>query len=166
MNNVKLHPKHSFWLSAVLVLALAMTACGGSGSDPEPPPPPTALPNSLSLVLPATRQAIATDVAFSATYITADGGGSWRVLTSPPSAGASSGTAYDMARDGTVFARSSYGYAGIEYTTDLGTTWRTMPLPTITGNFSPVWAYDSRSRVLAKDLYGGRAYLTNDAGLG
>ena len=454
MNNVKLHRKHSFWLSAVLVLALAMTACGGSGSDPEPPPPPTALPNSLSLVLPATRQAIATDVAFSAsaadaklsyrwdfgdgssstlaapmhryakagsyavklvlsneagstlqstgtvsvadlaivagracsaadsggwcwqnplpqgnritdyawldanrgwavgeagtilrtqnggrnwsaqisgvsldlqkvsfvddnvgwiagsnglmlrtadggatwraasvgvnlavqilqtsdantawladysgayittdggnswrivqrppnnsyarlwpvsattvwtaifegngtalarsadagvswvtvplpamqlsgsrslsglqfvsaqqglvsvyetaysptgqysyttpTYITADGGGTWRVLTPPPSAAVSSGTVYDMARDGTVFARSGYGAAGNEFTTDFGTTWRTMPLPTLTGSFSPVWTYDSSSRVLIKDLYSGRAYLTHDAGL-
>lgn len=84
-----------------LMLVLALAACGASDDPPDPPPPPTALPVSLTVTTPTTRQALATDVAFGSNAIDPErklsyrwdfGDGSTSVLPAPSHAFARGGS--------------------------------------------------------------------------
>lgn len=56
-----------------MFLVMTLSACGGGGGDdPAPPPPPlaaTALPDTLTLGIPASRQALGADVAFASNAV-------------------------------------------------------------------------------------------------
>jgi PKD repeat protein len=46
-------------------LSFALVACGGGGDEPIAPPAPTALPSSLTITAPSTRQSVSSDVKLS-----------------------------------------------------------------------------------------------------
>ena len=55
-----------------VVLLLILAACGGNDEpavEVPPPPPPTALPATLAVAAPATRQALNTDVGFGSNVV-------------------------------------------------------------------------------------------------
>lgn len=103
-------------------------------------------------------------VSRTAAWLTVDGGSTWQVLSPPPSGGYDYlPQEYQLARDGSVFARVGYGSDGIAYSTDSGATWRTLSPPTTGSSYLSGYTPYSSTRVLQR-LGDGRTWFTADAG--